>query len=567
MNAEILHIFFIPQQDEQAFIRANRKLQHQNHLVVVTHESQLPTLFFTLPQDQKAVLWVHIGTFRQDAAGYPINLNYAESLKSKGIISERAVVNFFSTGGIDTNIKGDMDCTKNPYLKMVHGYPVYDLRVVGRRPEINQYQPKFQTIREIISDAHRAVEHFSLNQTPINDALRFRIESQLSDLELREILGTCFPENASDFFLTPMEGAYREGFVFRVDYCLAQQARTVVLKIDRNKESLLQEYQFGKLKSLTNLSHCFIHPYPRSLRMVNQWNCLVFPHVSNTNTLAKYLGDRLHEEAFSLHPIIEQVMERFSEFERQINQTVYQKLQPWSGTQTDSYQYRGLKLQDYQKSNFFHSLFKISSLIPSDIWEKLKIDRSNINALTNFVKAQDNCHFKNQAIDVLNGSAFQTVPLAITHSNLDFKSILINNQRKVSFTNFANVSTAIEKHAFSDMAQLSADLEISIVDFKLNDWDYLTALLEGHRGWLQHKVSNSAESRVKKIYQAQSQIKINLLVKNNRNMQEEEILHQFYLLRLHYFLKAISDQQCSREKLLFLLGLSIDTLNFLIQRK
>jgi len=459
-----------------------------------------------------------------------------------------------------------MNIEKNPFLKITNGYPVYTLKVLGRGSDKTKFQPVAQTVRELTTDPPKSIKHLNYDESQSNGHLIFKLRSEIPKKEIKEILGSCFPESARNFYIKPISGGFSGSYVFKVDYEVGQSTETMLLKIDKNRHNLINEYQFGNLKQLKELNEHFIHPYPSKLIQINDWFCLLFPYVSDTKTLRSHIKQQIKIGAQEALSVMEQVLEHFALFERKVSKPYFYKLKPWSGTKIDDCNYQGLSLKNHQKVNLLHAILKTTINIPINILENLGLVKSDLNALLNFIQSYEDFKFQGRSIDISHDSLFQKVPIAIVHGDLHMANILINDQGKISFIDFANVSTKLCNHAFLDMGKLSSELEISTFDFELNDWEKVKEFSAAHKQWMNNEAIDSDDESILLLYQLNSLIRSNLVVRFKQNMSEKEIYHQFYLVRLHYLFKAISYNQASREKLIFLMGLAVDILIFLTKK-
>lgn len=560
-----IHLFFIPFSLDNSFCRTIGKLNisRLEYMIAVSGHG-LQCLLRQLPPNKQVILWIHARVYHQDASGSAIYFDYEEQLRGSNIISSNAHINFFTTGGLGDSIKGSRS-SENTFRIDVNGHSIYEFEVFKRKNRASL--PASQSIRELSIEPPSRLPNYNLIPSNTESFDEEELKAQIGEELMRKILGTCFSEDCKDFYIELVKGGFSGSILLKVTYTELGIIKTSILKIQKNEDDLVSEYQFGELKVLTELSENFIDPIPNSIKNVEGWLCIKFPFRDKTETFEKFVKENI-DDANILMNGMRCVLDGFTDFERKVSRPHWHNnLRVWSGTKNDSIDYYGLKMNDKQKANIYFEILKKVKTFKNEDQNKIQLDSSDIHALLNFVKQRGDCRYKNKPVDSYKGKVFQKVPVAIVHGDFNPRNILISKDLLPVFIDFANVPSIPNKHAFLDLGKLSSELEIAILEFGHNDIDLIHNAIVAHKTWMNIGCNiEEVNSKITAIYNINSQIRTALLFKFEKMMSKEAILHQFYLVRVHYFLKAISYSSHNREKTLFLVKLCTDTLDHVISK-
>lgn len=570
---QIVHnIFYMPDlpvenSKKDSFQDVLENLQIRNDFFLITKtELGIRKLLKLLPLDAPVLIWVHFGKYHTNKQGYHSNLNIPTKIKNKKILPKSAKINFITRGTVrdiedaipfkDTDIKVALE------EQIIYGIKIFN-------PDYLEYIPPYQTPRELLSNNFKFI---SSQPFYPNQDWNWRIQQLITKVPnhiMAAILGTVIGIDYDNYNIRVIGGGFSGAYVLQVIVKKDQKTSIYLLKISEEATELEQEHKVATSRLFEDLpTNLFTRAYSLSLKEVYGWHCLRYKFETGKNTLRTYLKSNCHKKN-SLR-LIEKIFDEFTVFEKAGKSLLDSNIHPYNKVvETDErgqqeVKYEGLILKKEQRFRVLSVIEKIENRFLKESTSDFKI-KSRLHHFKRFL-LNERGFYKDKSIQEL--STPPCTPLSIPHGDFHTANILYDNQTDTfSFIDFANVPTAPVKHKFLDIGKFSADMEISIFSDKdlLQKKNLLTTWMNTHQQWLYQQPFEKIPKHVKDIYQHNSLLRDTILpTKTPNGMPSSEAVRQFQMVRLHYFLKAISYDHEIREKILFFIRASIDILEFLI---
>lgn len=565
-----LHILYAAKNDSNMHELASDLSLHRfiQVIVVITPQQLKNVLEDYAEYGRMATIWIHVEKHNlSNADEIPRNFRILELLKTQNIINKNAKVYFLTSGSVN-NIKGVSNVSE--VKANFKDLEVYSQDVFIER---NWHElPAPQDINKLIANNYKTIKSFSYPNSSWNrSVIDFR--NIVPDEKMSAILGELFhdfPEDASsnvEYLIEIVNPGFSGAFVLHIYRIQNGEQSDFLLKMTRDGNELENEYRQAKYLALKKLhAPTFIGTYPFSKKIVFNWHCLLFEYASGTHTLRAWMRAKLKEEKPSSFQIIRKIRESWNPFERAYENKKSFKtgLNPYlgKGGSQNKCEYKKLQLSLAKQGDVFTTL------------KKLKKWYNNFGSYS-FFEPDDLKHFEsfilngNGNYDGVNITRYsqEGTPVFYGHGDFHGGNILISDKVEgVSYIDFAN--TRDNLHGFSDWGKLSSDLEISVMpEYEIVDnLPQLQEWIEAHWQWFNNHSLKSNIYSVQKIYSWNSEI-LNTIKELgvSYGLSEIETIRQFHMVRLHYFLKALSYQYECREKLVFFLRASIDILKFLTQ--
>jgi len=537
-------------------------------VVIVMSPNQLRNVLTDYAEmGRDATVWIHVEKHNlSNAEEIPRNFKIIEKLRRENVISRKAKIYFLTSGNIN-NIKG-VHSVSNVKAEFK------DLEIFSQNVFIGNNHhllPKPQNIEKILAHRYHVISNFHYPKSAwFRPVIEFKQE--ISDKKMSAILGELFfdlsKEDSSniEYLVDVINSGYSGAKVLKVSRFQNGEQSDFLLKMAKDEKDLENEFKQAKFLALKKLHPpVFIGTYPFTKKLVYNWHCLLFEYATDKKTLQEWLKEKLKNSS-KKNKVIEKIKQSWEPFEIAFkgNKRLKKGLNPYLGEDKIDNQnkFKRLKLSKLKEGDIFQTLKSLSK------------QYSNFKKHT-FFELNDFKHFKkfisneNGDFDGINIARYSNegTPLFYGHGDFHGGNILISEcGMEISFIDFANSQNNL--HGFSDWGKLSSDLEISVMpEIELIDnLPQLYLWIETHKEWLYGKETKSNLSLFQKIYTWNTDILNHIKELGiSYGLSEEETIRQFHIVRLHYFLKALSyDHEC-REKLVFFLSASIDILKFLTQ--
>ncbi|MCG8328803.1 MAG: aminoglycoside phosphotransferase family protein [Chitinophagales bacterium] len=504
----------------------------------------------SLPDEAYILMWVHL---EQKGGGLdPGGLKYSRALRNAYPNLKEV---FYITAGdkIAHEALSDLDI-------IIGAYEIEE--------KVNAH--KGQKVEEILAEKYIKVPGFSFWD---NSDWRAKLLLELIPKEeMKIILGAMLGEEYEHFKLKALKAGYSGAHVIEVECQRYGKNKSFLLKLDRKPEEVSQEYLTARKKHFQNHNRTFVGAYPETFKKIKGWYCLLFPYIKNKATLNIYLKNGINNYNASSEAIRE-AAELSIVLQEEGNG--FFSVSPFTGGEIpvnkSQIKYSGLYLSTHKKANILKVLENIplEQLTEQYFWDcPAKEVRHYIK---DFILHNEDARFKGHSIEAASGKNRCRVPLSFIHGDFHTKNILINPEGKdIRIIDFSNAPDSPNKHAFMDIGKLSVDLNVSVLPNELffNDPHLLQKLGEYHKKWLIQMDFTFPETSVPELltlYQWENTLRQLLIKHFSKELDEKEICRQFYMIRLHYFFKALSYKDGIREKMLFYIKACWDILHFLIQ--
>ncbi len=433
----------------------------------------------------------------------------------------------------------------------------------------------------------KKIDSFILSKGKFDWSSR-RLLEKIKEDTLKYVIGELIGEEHSDYILTIINPGHSGAILLKIDYRKnnLEKFKSKLVKLSQSESDLKSEQEAAAIFEIEGLNNQkFISAlrgnHDNKVSIIKGWYCLIFSFQENKITLRNYLKKNINTEISFIPVLKDKVIESFQEFNRifknQNGSHIKMNLGIRPITSGKQDQYRGLNLKFSQATAVRQTVERLKNIYGeanflSAIYGQEKTAKEQFNFFTDFLnRMPEQASYKTYSLEK-EVSPRLKVPLAVVHGDFHTANVMISKQGdEPVFIDFAN--TTIEqpfKHAFLDIGKLSTDLEISIIpDYKLiDDPIFLSTWMEHHSAWTHNEnYKPSSDNALSKIYSGNTYLRQYLIKEFGEMMEEEDIIRQFYMVRLHYFLKAISYNYEIREKLFFFIRASIDILEYLTKDK
>lgn len=534
--------------EEIAFIKA-KSLPHFGRILKSLHA------------DTKILIWLHLRVSEKPDA--PPGFFDGQKLLSQYPNIKKLI---YVTAGGDNNFSfkrsKDVICGQNeiPFI-------------------INREKPLL--VRDILWPTYKTVDDISFAKGEYDWRVR-SLQLHLDNKTLRNILATAINPGYSKYIIDVLQPGYSGAYILKIEAIEQLRSFFFLLKISKNPRDLLKELEFANAHYTSNLNNqVFITSFrTKELEKIFDWYCLLFRFEKDKTTAREFLADKV----LALESITKYVQRIFAAFQvfyeetsldpQPHNNFYYAKhLPPFLGgefSHPHKDRYHGLSIKINKITKIFQTINWLNEMVSPNKLKALKIEENLIYFKAFLKEMQFNgCIYKSHSIEKYEAAI--VTPLGKVHGDFHTANILVDKgSQNPSFIDFANVSKTHNQHAFLDWGKFSSDLEISVLpDQWLNDHpNHLPTWMACHKKWtnLDTDDFDTIPKPLKIIFEASTFIRTELIAQHKSNMDTEEIIRQFYMVRLHYFLKALSYKVVCREKLLYCIRASIDILEYLIKK-
>ena len=399
--------------------------------------------------------------------------------------------------------------------------------------------------------------------------------SQLDETTLSEILCHCLGDQL-DFVVDMLSPGFSGALVLKITFQENNRERHRILKISRDINTIYSERNNDRLGGLED-KRILLTAINRKIYSIRDWFCLILSY-SNKETLRSILRLQISREV----PIEKSIMQAitafrkafYEEFSLDDNGTeafFIKKLQPFSGGDfklfSQELQYEGLKLSTKKKIQIVQ-IFHKQRIIHRSKKDKLPELFDSMEKIEVFLdKGHERGFFYNFEEKDLDHAC---TPVGYVHGDFHTANILSDEAgESLNFIDFAHVPYDPTRHAFQDLGKLSTDLEISIMpdgEF-LYDIDRLLEWRKYHQIWMDPHapLPDTDWLALRAIYETNEAIQAFIVEQFSGpdKLAKQEAIRQFYMVRLHYLLKAIAYDYEEREKILFFIMASADIISYL----
>jgi len=564
-----LHILFAALNDENIYeLGSDLSELDFIQVIIVICPNQLRALLIDYAEARREVtVWVHVEKHNlSNADEVPRNFKIIEKLRTKNVVSKEAKIYFLTSGNVN-NIKGVHSVSE--VMARFKDLEVFSQDVFMIKN--HHLLPKPQNIEKILANEYHVITNFHYLKSAWFRPV-FEFKQEVSDDKMSAILGELFSdfpkEDSSNIehLIDVVDSGLSGAKILKISRFQNGEQSDFLLKMAKDEKDLKNEYKQAKSLALKKLHPpVFIGTYPYTKKLVYNWHCLLFEYASDKKTLREWLKEKL-KNSNDKREVIEKIKKSWEPFEIAYkgNQQLKKGLNPYLGEDKINNQHKFKRL-------------KLSKIKEGDVFQTLKtLSKQYSNFLNHtFFELNDFKHFKkfisneNGDFDGINIARHSNegTPLFYGHGDFHGGNILISEcGMEITFIDFANSQNNL--HGFCDWGKLSSDLEISVMpEIELVDnLSQLYLWIETHKEWLYGKEIKSKHSSFQNIYTWNTDILNHVKELGiSYGLSEKETIRQFQMVRLHYFLKALSYQHECREKLVFFLSASIDILKFLTQ--
>lgn len=569
-------------------------------VVLLYDDDNIIPLFKSLPRETKIIFWIHAGVLNNgNLQNRSCLFNITEKLRKLNYFLKP----YFITADV-LNLKNFTKKNEISYLMPLTSDEevyfeetlLYNFTALSRIGNI-KHLPERQTIGEILSPPKK--EDIIFNYNLENDDTKIWLFEQNATVdELKWIIGYLIKDysNHSEAEVNILTPGFSGAQVFLLTYKKDNRHRSVIVKMDKNRNHLVREIKIKKdSEDLDNLdNNIFIFPKQDEPIGIGNWFILTYRNALNSKALSKFIEEADFEKILTI------ALDDFQNFEKVLGQLKLKQIRNiWH--HKDNLEYNGLKLNKWTTSQVISnmkSLFPfLNNLQTQDFKKQLELEKdknkkvelkNKINliisqnkkykdVLENFIQSD------NKYRGELIGKDIRWIPTAKVHRDFHSDNIMVNEDKnRIYFIDFALTSEQPHDHAFLDIAKLSVNIELKLMPDELfvcnpNSNDSLKEWIRVHKTWIKGKTPSTSIPELEKIIKLQSfwldRIKAytqrSAIKKTKYGLTEEALqasfVEQFMFTRLHYLLKTMTYHSFIIEKRLFVLQASIDLLEHFIE--
>lgn len=566
----IINIIYFPStgsSDDSKLRMVDTIDRHHHCMIPVFTKNHLKGVLQKLPKDIKVLLWIHIGHYSKRITDkIPINVGEVDALKKinddgLSYISEETNCHFFTTGAADEKT--------NALTAKYSEIEYYSLDIFSYK---NQHKlPTPQLIKDILPNNYKIAKNLHYINTKNNWRTK-QLLNTIPEAELKQIIGTSLGEDYKKYSLQVLKPGFSGSFILRIT-AKKNKTRHYLLKVSKNKTDIDAESRLAENSDYEMLNRRqFIIANANSKQKIHDWHCLKFHFQANKITLQDFLKKNLLQER-DFRTVLKKVLDTFQAFD-EVHQnddgqhTYYNTdVKPISGGQfhlefLGALKYEGLYLKSHHHAAIFLTLKRIEDLLAYYPQKEDFQLLSSLNEIKDFLEKPESI------LPLLEAASMgKKTPTKVVHGDFHGGNVMVKEKGQAPvFIDFANVPEFPTTHAFLDIAKLSSDLDISVMPTAaiLFHPDFLKAWMDYHKAWLHgDKVKGVLFPEIEKIYELNEFLLEQLIEVHQQEMETTEIIRQFHMIRLHYFLKAIGYNHESEVTILFLIQASLDILDFL----
>lgn len=577
MNKETIHIVFIPEDPDRMCFVMNKICILPHYVIPATHANHVRNILHQLSEDTPVLIWIHMNQQYDEKKGYTNNMELSAHLKGdlgkdKQIVHRDTRIYFFTTAGVE-KIEGEFIDEYN-LAKRIGNEQIYDFKIFYESNRDKMPPP--QLVRDLLRGEWNPIENFDFLRGGLN-FMALEFQKTFTNNQIADILGAMLPAGFERYQLDVLKSTAPNTFIVKV-ICNNPQLEVYAIKISKDHEALEREAWFGeqgRKRSLHGKKFLMAEPLEGNqsgkdcyFRKLHGWYCLRTNFLFDKITLLEYLGDP--REGKLGYELFKDIFEHLSDLEElgtspnEKNIEYVKNLPPFvGGILRPGLNYKGLKLQDSSKKSCIQTLEWIGLHYPKNLLDSIGLFRE----LKLLYELLEDSQFILRDIEMQ--SRGNSTPVKFVHGDLTASNVLISqNGQDIAFINFSNITRQPTQHALMDVGCLSADLELALLPDKMivYNFELLRKWLDFHKSWLYHEMERKIDVEcLELIYQLNDHMLDYSINRHHDQIWRDEIIRQFHLVRLHFFLKALGARQAVPEKLMFLAKASVDIINFLRQ--